>query len=59
MKQRGVFLIGAILMGIYYFLFPRGTGGEQARRGKGFGIPLFCGVFGEIVGDASAGLPTK
>ena len=28
MKQRGVFLIGAILMGIYYFLFPRGTGKE-------------------------------
>ena len=29
MKQRGVFLIGAILMGIYYFLFPRGTGKEM------------------------------
>ena len=28
MKQRGVFLIGLILMAIYYFLFPRGTGRE-------------------------------
>ncbi len=28
MKQRGVFLIGAILMGIYYFLFPRASGKE-------------------------------
>ena len=28
MKQRGVFLIGVILMGIYFFLFPRGTGRE-------------------------------
>ena len=28
MKQRGVFLIGVILMAVYYFLFPRGTGKE-------------------------------
>ena len=28
MKQRGVFLIGLILISIYYFLFPRGSGRE-------------------------------
>ncbi len=28
MKQRGVFLIGLILITVYYFLFPRGSGKE-------------------------------
>jgi hypothetical protein len=28
MKQRGVFFIGLIIISFYYFLFPRGSGGE-------------------------------
>jgi hypothetical protein len=32
MKQRGVFLIGLILIGVYFFIFPRPTKGEYVLR---------------------------